>query len=172
VDDDQPGTREELRLTLEAAGLGPRQTQVWLDNPTPYLSGLVPALAITDPATAARARKATARLIARVGDPVPDGVRVVAASIREPGTYLLELTFAWTEDTVVRHWDAEPYLAASRLHEPLLVDYDRFAQLHVAYRTLTWPSETADGQELGFSPKFLFAESWPADRASREDWSD
>lgn len=159
-DEDRPGTREELRALLEEAGLGPNQTCVWLDHPTPYLSGLVPAVAITNPATAARARRATARLIARLGDPVPDGVHVTSASIREPGTHLLELTFAWPDGTAVRHWDAEPYLAASRAHKPLLRDYERFERLHVANGTLTWPPSNAGEQELDFSPELLFGESW------------
>lgn len=100
--DDQPGTREELRLALEADGLGPRQTQGWLDNPAAYLAGLVPArhhrLRHRSPGTGGHRR-----LIARLGDPVPDGVRVVAAFIREAGTYLLELTFSWAGGVAVRH---------------------------------------------------------------------
>lgn len=158
--EDRPGTREELRLALEAAGLGPRQTRVWLDSPTAYLSGLVPALAITDPTTAARARNATRRLIARLGDPVPAGVHVTGARILEPGTYKVELTFAWPDGDAVRHWDAEPYLAASRAHAGLLADYDRFALLHIDNRTLTWPAAEDGGQDLDFAPEFLFAASW------------
>jgi hypothetical protein len=160
MDENRPGTREELRLALEAAGLGPRQTATRLDNKSAYLSGVEPALAITDPATAGRARNATRRLIARLTDPVPDGVHVTAATIREPGTFRLELTFAWPDGTAVRHWDAEPYLAASRIHEPLLTNYPRFARLHIANRTLAWPPATAAEQELDFAPEFLFAESW------------
>ena len=145
--DDRPGTREELRALLEAAGLGPQQTRVWLDSPTALLSGLIPADAITDPATAARARHATERLIARLPDPAPSGVHLTAVTIREPGTYLLELTFAWPGGNAVRHWDAEPHLWASRAHEPLAHDYDRFTQLHIANRTLTWPARNTGEQD-------------------------
>lgn len=70
-----PGTREELRLLLADAGLGPRQTASWLDHPAALLSGLVPAHAITELATAARARHAARRLAARLGDVVPVGVQ-------------------------------------------------------------------------------------------------
>jgi hypothetical protein len=157
---DAPGTAEELLRILEDAGLGPRQRHAFVFRPTALLSGLVPGVAITDPATAARARKATARLIARLPDPVPAGVHLAAASIREPGTFLLELTFAWPGGTSVRHWDAEPYLAASRIHEPLLTDYRRFERLHIANRTLTWPPATAGEQEVDFSPELLFGASW------------
>ncbi|MFC0222826.1 hypothetical protein [Nocardioides zeicaulis] len=157
---DEPGTREELRLLLEAAGLGPNQTRHFLDSPTALLSGLVPSEAITDPATAARARTATARLIARLGDPVPDGVQVTGARIRVPGTYLLELTFAWPGGTAVRHWDAEPYLRASRAHESLLGEPGRFARLLIVDGTLSWPPPDAEEREVDFSPEFLFAESW------------
>jgi hypothetical protein len=165
--EDEPGTAEDLLELLKAAGLGPRQRQAFVFRPAALLSGLVPGEAITDPATAARARKAIDRLIASLGDPIPDGVQVTAASIREPGTYLLELTFAWPDGTAVRHWDAEPYLWASRIHEPLLTDYPRFAQLHISNRTLTWPAEPG-GQEIDFAPELLFAESWPPHRPPHE----
>jgi hypothetical protein len=157
---DAPGTAEEILRLLEDAGMGPRQRHAFVFRPTALLSGLVPGVAITDPATAARARKATARMIARLGDPVPAGVQVIAASVRVPGTFLLELTFAWPGGTAVRQWDAEPYLAASRIHEPLLSDYSRFARLHVANGTLAWPAFGGGEQELDFSPELLFAESW------------
>ena len=169
-DRDAPGTAEEILRLLEDAGMGPRQRHAFVFRPTALLSGLVPGVAITDPATAARARKATARMIARLHDPVPAGVQVTAVSIQEPGTFLLELTFAWLGAAAVRHWDAEPYLAASRIHEPLLSDYPRFARLHVANGTLAWPASGAGEQEFDFSPEFLFAESWtprePPDPAS------
>jgi hypothetical protein len=168
TDPNAPGTPEELLRLLEAAGLGPRQRHAFVFHRSALLSGLVPGEAITDPATAARARQATARLIARLGDPVPDGVHVTAATIREPGTYLLELTFVWPGGTAVRRWDAEPYLAASRIHEPLLRDYRRFARLHVANGTLTWPPATDGEQELDFSPELLFGGSWtPAEPFGR-----
>ncbi|WP_416957835.1 hypothetical protein ACNKF0_09560 [Nocardioides sp. T5] len=158
--EDQPGTREELRRQLEEAGLGPNQTRVWLDSPTSYLSGLVPAEAITDPTTAARARNAVRRLIARLGDRVPDGVEVTSARVRDEGTFMLELTFAWPGGTAVRHWDAEPYLYSSRAHEPLLSDRSRFTQLRIDNRTLSWPGD------LDFAPEFLYAESWAPDDGS------
>ncbi|WP_416957789.1 hypothetical protein ACNKF0_09425 [Nocardioides sp. T5] len=157
---DAPGTAEELLRLLEDAGLGPNQRHSFVFRPTALLSGLVPGIAITDPATAARSRKATARLIARLPDPVPAGVHLTAASIREPGTFLLELTFAWPGGTSVRHWDAEPFLAASRIHEPLLTDYPRFERLHIANRKLTWPPATPGGQGGDFTPELLFGASW------------
>jgi hypothetical protein len=156
---DQPGTREELRRQLEEAGLGPNQTRVWLDSPTPYLSGLVPAEAIADPTTAARARYAVRRLIARLGDPVPDGVTVTEATIRQPDTYLVDLSFAWPGGTARRLIDMEPYLAASRAHESMLGDHEDFGSLRVGADGISWTNHPA------FSATLLFAESWPDEGA-------
>jgi hypothetical protein len=153
VDDDRPGTADELLAELRAAGLGPRQALAWVTNPTALLSGLVPGEAIADPRTAARARHAARRLIAQLGDRVPEGVRVTAATIREPGSYLVKLHFASTEGVATRLWDAEPYLWASRAHEVLVHDYAKFERLRVVDGTLSWP----DG--LSFAADFLFAES-------------
>jgi hypothetical protein len=151
---DEPGTREELRQLLEEAGLGPNQTRRWLDFPSAYLSGLVPAEAITDAATAARARNATRRLIARLGDKVPDLVHVTDVRIVEPGSYRVELHFAWDEGTAVRIMDLEPYLWGPAF-EKVRTDYATFAQLHVDIGTVCWPG----GADL--APELLYAESWP-----------
>lgn len=153
---DQPGTREELRQLLVQAGLGTNQTRVFLDSPTALLSGLIPAEAITEPATAGRARRAVQRLIARLGDPVPEGVQVTAARIRRPGTYLVELGFSWPGATARRHMDMEPYLRASRAHESLLNDRETFVLLRVDDDGVSWPGRPS------FSAALLFAESWPA----------
>lgn len=154
-DDLRPGTREELRLLLEKAGLGPNQTRRWLDFPSGLLSGLVPGKAIADPATAARARKATARLIARLGDPVPDLVKVTDVRILEPGTHRVELSFAWDGGTAVRVMDLEPYLWGPAFDQ-VRTDYDTFAQLYVDIGTVCWPGD-AD-----LAPELLYGESWPA----------
>jgi hypothetical protein len=161
--EDQPGTREELRLMLEVAGLGPNQTQRWLDFPSALLSGLRPGEAIADPATAARARTATARLIARLGDPVPDLVHVTAVRILEPGSYRVELHFAWDEGTDVRVMDLQPYLWGSAF-EQVRSDYDTFAQLYVDIGTVCWPGE------VDLAPELLYAESWPADTPGAADY--
>jgi hypothetical protein len=164
-DEDRPGTREELRVLLEEAGLGPNQTRVWLDHPTAYLSGLVPAIAITNPATAARARRATARLIARLGDKVPDLVNVIAVRILQPGTHRIELTFAWDEGTAVRVIDLQPYLWGPAF-EQIRADYATFAQLRVDGGALSWPG----GADL--SPAFLYAESWSPDTPGARTFSE
>lgn len=157
MNQEEPGTPDELVAALTAAGMTNTMARRWVTSRTGLLSGLVPAEAITDPTTAARVRTALRRYIAQLPEPIPDGVHVTGARIIEPGTYLVELTFAWPEGTAVRHWDAEPYLWASRIHEPLLTDYPRFAALHVDNRTLSWPGD------LDFAPEFLYAESWPHD---------
>lgn len=157
MEDDEPGTPEELLALLEAAHLGPRQRHTWVYRPSALLSGLVPAEAITDPATAARARRAVRRLIARLpNDPVPDGVHVTAARILEPGTYRVELDFAWPDGTARRHIDLEPILNAlsGPVFEPIRNDYDTFARLHVSDGTLAWPGE------VDLAPELLYSESW------------
>lgn len=154
--DNEPGTREELRRLLEEAGLGPNQTRSWLDRPAALLSGLVPAQAITDPATAARARNATRRLIARLRDTIPDLVQVTDVRILDPGTYRVELHFAWPGGTAVRVMDLEPYLWGPAF-EQVRTDYATFAQLYVDIGTVCWPGD-AD-----LAPELLYGESWPAD---------
>jgi hypothetical protein len=153
---DAPGTREELRQLLENAGLGPNQTRRWLDFPSAYLSGLVPAEAITNPATAARARNAVRRLIARLGDPVPERVNVTGVRILEPGTHRVEIQFAWDGGTAVRVMDLKPYLWGPAF-DRVRTDYATFARLYVDIGTVCWPG----GADL--APELLYAESWPPD---------
>jgi hypothetical protein len=152
-EDAQAGTREELRMLLSDAGLGPKQTRVWLDTPTAYLSGLIPAEAIADPATAARARLATRRLIARLGPKVPDLVSVSAARILEPGTRRILLEF---DDGARRVMDLAPYLFGTGLDE-LRTSYEAFCRLHVHSGTVAWPGG------ISLSADLLYRESWPAD---------
>lgn len=159
----EPGTREELRQLLERVGLGRNQTDRWLDSPAALLSGLVPSLAITDRATAARARRATSRLIARLGDPVPDGARVVAVHIVEPGAFRIEMRFEWADGEARRSMDLEPYLHASRAHGPLLTDYARFCRLSATGDAVSWPGGLTLPSDL------LFRESWPAAEDSERD---
>jgi hypothetical protein len=155
-----PRNAEDLVRALRAAGASETAARRWVWSRTALLSGLVPGMAIADPATAARTRTALRRHIAALPEPIPDGVHVTAARIRDAGTYMLELTFAWPGGTAVRHWDAEPYLAASRVHEALLHDYERFADLRIENRTLSWPDD------LDFAPEFLYGESWTPDDGS------
>lgn len=157
MNDDVPTTAEDLVRELMNAGASEARARRWVWSKTPLLSGLRPGDAIADPATADRARTALRRYIARLPEPIPDGVQVTGARVLRPGTYLVELTFAWPGGTAVRRWDAEPYLRASRVHEPLLSDYRRFAQLHIDNRTLSWPGD------LDFAPEHLYGESWPKD---------
>lgn len=152
-DDTRPGTREELRVLLAEAGLGPNQTRVWLDSPTPYLSGLIPAEAIRDPATAARARHATRRLIARLGPRVPELVAVTAVRILEPGTRTVLLEF---DDGARRAMDLAPYLWGPGFDD-VRTSYEAFREFRVHGGAVAWPS----GIEL--SPHLLYGESWPAD---------
>jgi hypothetical protein len=156
ANDDTAGTREELRAQLEDAGLGPDQTRAWLDSPAALLSGLVPSEAITDPATAGRAREAVARLIGRLGDPIPDLVNVTGVRVVEPGTHRVELRFAWDGGTAVRVLDLQPYLWGPAFEE-VRTDYATFAQLYVDAGTVCWPGD------VDLAPEFLYAESWPAD---------
>lgn len=156
MNDDRPGTREELRLLLESAGLGPNQTATWLDSRSALLSGLIPSEAIANPATAARARKATRRLIAHLGVKVPDHVRVTAVRILQRGTYRVELQFEWEEGTEVRIMDLQPYLWGTAFDQ-VRTDYSNFAALGVEGGTVCWPGGP------NFSPAFLYAESWPPD---------
>jgi hypothetical protein len=157
---DEPTSAEDLVRELRRAGASENHARRWVTSRTALLSGLVPGEAITNPDTAPRVRTALRRYIAMLPEPIPDGVQVTAARVREPGTYLLELTFAWPGGTAVRHWDAEPYLWASRAHEPLLNNYSRFAQLHIDNRTLSWPGD------LDFAPEFLYGASWNPDDGS------
>lgn len=163
-DDDMPGTREELRAQLDEAGLSPNQTRVWLDSPSALLSGLVPSEAIADPTTAARARNATRRLIARLGDPVPDLVNVTDVRILEPGTHRVELHFAWDGGTAVRVMDLQPYLWGPAF-EQVRTDYAVFAQLYVDYGTVCWPGN------IDLAPELLYGESWPPDTPGAPDTS-
>ncbi|WP_416957819.1 hypothetical protein ACNKF0_09505 [Nocardioides sp. T5] len=156
TDDDEPPSAEDLVRELMKAGASERWARLWVTSPTGLLSGLRPGDAIANPATADRARTALRRQAAQLPEPIPAGVYVTGARIRDEGTYMVELTFAWPSGIAVRHWDAEPYLAASRAHEVLLTDYERFTELHVADRTLSWPGD------LDFAPEFLYGESWPA----------
>lgn len=145
------GTREELRLLLADAGLGPNQTRVWLDSPSALLSGLIPAEAILNPATAARARLATRRLIAMLGPKVPDLVSLVRVSVLEPGTTVVLLEF---DDGGRRFIDLRPYLLGPGFDE-VRNSYRAFTQFRVDAGALTWPN----GIEL--SPRLLYGESWP-----------
>lgn len=164
--DEVPGTREELRRQLERAGMSPNQTRVWLDHPAALLSGLVPALAITDPATAARTRRAAGRLAARIhGGSVPINVRVTDVRILEPGTHLVELHFTSSDGTDVRILDLEPYLTGPAF-ETVRTSYATFAQLYVDLGTVCWPGG------LDLAPELLFRESWPARTADRKTGED
>lgn len=145
------GTREELLLMLEEAGYG--KLDWWLDSRTGLLSGLVPSQAIVNPATAARARLAVRRFLARLPEPIPDLVTVVAARLVEPDGYTVELDFEWDDGAQTRRLDLRPYLWGpifARLRE----DQTEFAKFYVDAGTLCWPG----GADL--APELLFGESW------------
>lgn len=156
------GTREELRVRLEEAGLGPNQTRVWLDSPTALLSGLIPADAIRDPATAGRARRATRRLIDSLGPRVPDRVALTAARVLDPSNRTVLLEF----DDGARHaLDLGPFLWGPGFDE-VRAFHEVFDAMYVEEgHGLRWPTGAVLSAELlyGVSRPVDGTESSPRD---------